>query len=124
MLMDTLFSNEGGYLMGEALLVHNVYFQLNDRSPGARAALVAACRKYLPGHNGIVFFACGELCGELAREVNDRDWDVGLHIIFRDKAAHDFYQDTPAHHQFVAENKAGWSKVRVFDTIAGQSATP
>ena len=55
----------------------------------------------------------------LKREVNDRDWDVGLHIIFTDQAAHDAYQLSAAHHQFIAENKASWRKVRVFDSVAG-----
>src|SRR5262245_54731914 len=110
--------------MADQLLVHNVYFRLHDRSPAAAQKLVEACRKYLPNHAGIVYFACGTLCAELARPVNDRDWDVGLHIIFRDKAAHDAYQDAPAHHQFVDENKAGWANVRVFDSVASQSPTP
>jgi hypothetical protein len=105
------------------LLVHNVYFSLHDRSEAARARLMAACRKYLPDHPGIVYFACGTLAGELRREVNDLDFDVSLHIIFRDQAAHDHYQDTPAHHQFIAENKAGWRRVRVFDSVADQSLT-
>ena len=57
--------------------------------------LLAACRKYLVDHPGIVSFACGTLAVDHAREVNDRDWDVGLHIVFTDKAAHDQYQDAP-----------------------------
>jgi hypothetical protein len=111
-------------MSAESLLVHDVYFRLNDRSPEARERLVAACRKYLPGHEGIVLFTCGVVCDELARDVNDRDWDVGLHIVFRDRAAHDHYQLTDAHHQFISENKATWAKVRVFDTTAQRSATP
>ena len=51
--------------------------------------LVAACRKYLPGHAGIVFFACGLLAEELNREVNDREFDVALHVIFKNQAAHE-----------------------------------
>jgi hypothetical protein len=108
----------------EELLIHNVYFTLVDRSPAARQQLVEACRRWLPGHPGIVFFACGERCAALVRDVNDRDWDVGLHIVFKDKAAHDFYQDTEAHHSFIAENRGNWARVRVFDSQAGQSPTP
>ena len=107
-----------------ALLVHNVYFSLIDRSAAARQRLLEACRRHLPGHPGIVFFACGELCAELARDVNDRDWDVGLHIIFQDRAAHDFYQETEAHLTFIAENRATWAGVRVFDSQATRSPTP
>ncbi len=98
------------------LLVHNVFFALTDNSAPARARLQEACRKYLSSHPGIVFFACGTLAEELKRPVNDRDFDVGLHIIFQDQAAHDRYQEHPLHHQFIDENKANWKKVRVFDS--------
>jgi hypothetical protein len=106
----------------DRLLVHNVYFSLYDRSPAARQRLVDACRKWLPSHPGILFFACGVLAEELSRDVNVRDWDVGLHIVFQDQAAHDAYQDSEAHHAFVAENRAGWRQARVFDSVAGQTA--
>jgi hypothetical protein len=97
------------------LLAHNVYFSLKDPSPEARQKLVAACKKYLTGHSGTVFFACGTVA-DLDREVNDRDFDVGLHIIFKDRAAHDQYQTAERHVTFVEENKASWAKVRVFDS--------
>ncbi len=104
------------------LLVHNVYFALHDRSEGARERLLAACRKYLPGHAGIAFFACGGLAAELRRPVNDLEFDVGLHVVFRDQAAHDAYQESAAHEQFIAENKDNWRQVRVFDSLAVQTA--
>jgi hypothetical protein len=99
-------------------IVHDVYFALKDSTPEARVKLVAACEKYLTKHDGEVFFAAGVLAEELNREVNVRDWDVGLHIVFKNKAAHDKYQDHPRHLQFIAENKDNWKKVRVFDTQA------
>jgi hypothetical protein len=100
-----------------ARLAHNVFFKLKDNSPAKVAELVAACKKYLNVQAGIVFFAAGTLCAELDREVNVRDWDVGLHIVFVDKAAHDAYQDDATHNQFIAENKANWSAVKVFDSL-------
>jgi hypothetical protein len=104
------------------LLVHNVYFSLNDRSDEACQRLVEACRTYLPAHDGVVFFACGVLEDELRRDVNDRDFDVALHIIFQDRAAHDRYQVSANHLRFIAENKDNWKRVRVFDSLAGQTA--
>jgi hypothetical protein len=101
---------------GTPLLVHNVYFALHDKSAAARSRLVEACRKYLSTHPGTRFFAVGTLADELKRPVNDRDFDVGLHVIFESQAAHDQYQDHPQHHQFIDENKANWKKVRVFDS--------
>ncbi len=103
-------------MASERLLVHNVYFALQDSSPDAVRKLLEACRKFLTGHPGQVFFGVGTLATELARPVNDRDFDVGLHIVFENQAAHDRYQDAPRHVQFVEENKATWRKVRVFDS--------
>jgi hypothetical protein len=100
------------------LLVHNVYFTLHDGSAANREKMLAACRKYLTGHPGTVFFAVGTLCAELNRPVNDLDYDIALHIAFKTKADHDAYQVAPRHEEFVAENKALWKKVRVFDSVA------
>src|SRR6516165_606143 len=106
--------------MAANLLTHNVYFTLHNSSPAARAKLVQACRKHLTGHPGTVFFACGELEPTLQRPVNDRAFDVGLHIIFATKADHDAYQEHPRHLQFIEENKADWKQVRVFDSAVAQ----
>lgn len=100
----------------EPMVVHNVYFSLKDNSPEAKQKLVAACRKYLTDHPGTVFFAAGVLSEELNRPVNDRDFDVGLHIVFKNKAAHDKYQDDPRHIKFIEEMRDNWKKVRVFDS--------
>jgi len=101
-----------------SVLAHDVYFSLNDASDGAKSALVAACKKYLTAHEGELSFSAGVLAAGLERPVNDRDFDVALHIVFRDQAAHDQYQVAPLHEQFIEENKASWKKVRVFDSTA------
>lgn len=106
------------------MLAHNVFFTLKDRSEAAQEALVSACKRYLTGHPGTVFFACGRLEPELARDVNVRDFDVALHLIFATKADHDAYQDAPRHHQFVEENRPGWAKVRVFDSAVEGAEIP
>jgi hypothetical protein len=98
---------------------HMVYFSLKDNSPEAKRKLVEACRKYLAKHDGVIFFAAGTLAEEFNRPVNDRDFDVALHLVFKDKASHDKYQDAPSHNQFIEENKANWKKVRVFDSVVG-----
>jgi len=106
--------------MSEPLLAHNVFFTLNDNSPSKVAAMVAACKKYLTIQPGILYFACGRVEPELSRPVNVRDFDVGLHIVFVNRAAHDAYQTDAAHLQFTAENKANWKQVRVFDSLVEQ----
>jgi hypothetical protein len=72
----------------EPMLAHMVYFTLKDRSAEAIEALVASCHKYLSGHPGTVLFAAGVLTPDLAREVNDRDFDVALQLVFENRAAH------------------------------------
>lgn len=97
-------------------VVHNVYFSLHDNSPAAIERLVASCKKYLTDHPGTVYFNAGVLSQPLSRPVNDRDFDVALHVIFASMADHDAYQTHPRHIAFIEENKPTWKKVRVFDS--------
>jgi len=99
------------------LLSHDVYFSLKDNSPEAKKKLVDACKKYLSGHEGEVFFSAGMRAEEFKREVNDQQFDVALQIVFKDIKAHDKYQDAQRHLDFIAENKSNWTKVRVFDSL-------
>ena len=101
----------------EPMLVHNVFFKLKDSSAENCQKLVASCKKYLTDHPGTTFFAAGTV-SDLDRPVNDRDFDVGLHVIFANRAAHDEYQTAERHLQFIAENRETWDKVRVFDSDA------
>ena len=100
------------------MLVHNVYFTLEDASPSQIDRLVADCQKYLKDHPGVVFFAAGTVGNEFARPVNDRMYHVALHVVFQDKASHDLYQVEPRHLAFIEENKPNWRNVRVFDSYA------
>ncbi len=99
------------------MLAHNVYFSLKDSAPAAKEKLLAACRRFLTRHPGEVFFAAGALAEGLNRPVNDRDFDVALHIVFQDQEAHDAYQEAPRHQQFIEENNDNWKRVRVFDSV-------
>jgi hypothetical protein len=98
------------------MIVHNVFFTLHDNSPAARQKLVEACRKYLTGHPGEVYFSAGVLCDSLKRPVNDLGYDVSLHVVFRTMADHDAYQQHPRHLEFISASKPNWKQVRVFDS--------
>ena len=98
------------------MLAHNVYFSLTDDSDAAKQALVSACKTYLKDHPGVLFFAAGTLQPGLDRPVNDRGFDVALHVVFDSLASHDIYQTAPSHLRFIAENKPNWKQVRVFDS--------
>ncbi len=101
---------------GKSMVAHNVFFTLKDRSDVAKTKLVEACRTHLKGHPGEVFFAAGVLAGDLKRDVNVRDFDVSLHIVFKTKEDQDRYQTAPRHLKFIEENRENWEKVRVFDS--------
>ena len=48
--------------------------------------------------------------------MNDRDFDVALHVVFDHRASHDAYQAAPEHLSFIEEQKENWKNVRVFDS--------
>ena len=97
-------------------LAHAVVFALKDRSPEARARFVASCEKYLTGHRGTVTFAVGVIADDVVEPVSDREFDVTLHVVFESKKMLEGYLKSERHDQFVAENKDGFAKVRVFDS--------
>lgn len=99
-----------------ARLAHHVFFTLNDNSPAKVTELVEACKKYLTGHPGLESLDVGCLTPDLVRPVNDRGYEVSLHTVFVDRAAHDAYQTAPRHVQFIDEQKPNWKQVRVFDS--------
>lgn len=102
----------------QPMLIHNVYFNLKDGTPENTQKLIDACYKYLKDHPGVVFFAAGPVVPELDRPVNVRDFNVGLHVVFKTKKDHDVYQTAELHLKFIEENKPTWDKVRVFDTYS------
>ena len=100
----------------EEAIGHMVFFTLKDKTPAAKQKLVEACKKYLTEHDGTVYFSAGVLAEKFDRPVNDREFDVALHLVFKNKAAHDKYAVAERHVKFIEENKDNWAKVRVFDS--------
>lgn len=106
----------------DPMLAHDVYFTLKHDSDDAKDNLLAGCKKYLAGHPGVVWFAAGILVEDHQRDVNDRDFDVALHMVFKDKASHDKYQNADSHHKFIEEFQENWKAVRVFDSFVNVSS--
>ena len=102
--------------MSEPMLAHLVYFTLKDNSPVAKSRQLELCKRYLDDHPGIVFYGAGTRNPDLSREVNDKEFDIALTVVFKDRAAHDAYQTAPRHVKFIEESKPNWAKVRVFDS--------
>lgn len=109
-------ASEGDSNSPQRMLAHNVFFALRDASPQAKQKLVAECRKFLAEHPGTVWFAAGTIVAEHQRDVNDRNFDVALHIVFKSAADHDRYQNAKSHHTFIERNQDNWKSVRVFDS--------
>ena len=106
-------------------LAHMVFFKLKDSSEASKQQLIEACHEYLSDHDGVVYFSVGALAEEFKREVNDLDFDVSLHLVFADKAAHDKYQTHERHLKFIEQGRDNWDNVRVFDSYltAGKSGS-
>lgn len=67
------------------------------------------------------------MADDLDREVNVKDFDVSLILVFRDKAAHAKYQQHPRHLKFIDEHQSLWSGVRMFDSyipVSGKKGDP
>lgn len=97
-------------------IIHLVFFTLKDRSADAIDRLVDECKTKLDGHDGVLHFAVGKRGTGFDRPVNDQEFDVALHVVFENRAAHDKYQIAPLHVEFVEQNKDTWAQVRVFDS--------
>ncbi|MCC7084682.1 MAG: Dabb family protein [Pirellulales bacterium] len=96
------------------MLAHMVYFSLHDPTAANKQKMLDACHRYLSSHPGVVLYAAGT-CAPYDRPVNDRDFEIALQVVFTDRAAHDAYQTTPRHLEFIENCKSMWKKVRVFD---------
>jgi hypothetical protein len=83
------------------MIAHDVYFALADSSPEAQQKFVVACQKFLAGHPGTIWFAAGPLATELQGDLNDKDFSVALHLVFKDKAALEAYAKSERHQQFI-----------------------
>jgi hypothetical protein len=104
----------------EPQLAHAVYFTLKDPSPESRKKFIASCDKYLTKHKGAVSYTIGTMAEDVKEPVSDREFDVALHVVFEDKTALAAYLKSERHDKFVAENKDGFAKVRVFDSYVSQ----
>lgn len=99
-----------------APLAHIVFFTLAESNEANRTKLVEACKKHLADHEGVAYFGVGVNAPEYDRPVNDRAYDVALHLVFETARHQDAYQTHPRHLEFVEECKSLWKQVRVFDS--------
>jgi hypothetical protein len=97
-------------------VAHMVFFTLKESTNETVQALIDSCNCYLTDHDGVVYYSVGARGAEFNSSVNNQKYDVGLHVVFADKAAHDVYQTAARHLAFIAENKDSWETVGIFDS--------
>jgi Stress responsive A/B Barrel Domain len=105
----------------EPAVAHMVFFELKDKSAESKKKLVDACYKYLKNHDGVLYFSAGERAVDVKEPVSAADWDVGLHIVFKDKKSLQKYGPHADHQKFIAENRANWKGVKVYDSLVDPS---
>lgn len=94
---------------------HVVMFWTDPAQPDAADELVAGAEQYLRNIPGVVFFHVGKMVPS-HRPVVDQSYQVGLNVVFTDKAAQDIYQTHPEHMEFVEKVfKKVCKKVVIYD---------
>lgn len=107
--------NDGSHDFQESsMFVHTVYFTLNEADKDQAESLIADCQQYLGTIDGVVHLWTGRPVPS-DRPGVDGNYDVGLSVVFANKADHDAYQSDEKHLAFIEKNKATWAAVKVTD---------
>jgi hypothetical protein len=97
----------------EPLFLHAIFFRLTDAS--VRTRFMEACKKYLSGHPGQVYFAIGPRAREINRDVSALGFDVAVTMVFASFADYRRYRESEPHREFITRT-AGMSPEReVYD---------
>jgi hypothetical protein len=96
------------------MVAHNVFVSLKDKSPDSVKRMLEATKKHFTGFPGVIFFAVGTRSRDGDGPAVDRDFDLSLHIIFRDRETHQRYMDSERRREFSLANRAHLGKVRLF----------
>ena len=98
--------------------VHDVYFRLADRRPGTFEVFVSSLRKYLSPakHDGMVGFRLSYRAVEMKRRLNDRDFDILMHMVFETIEAYNNYRKSTPHDEWIDLYGSLSSDRRVFDS--------
>lgn len=98
---DRALASAPGLEILHHMLSHVVIFWIKpDAAADAADQLVAGCHQYLKDLPGVVNFHVGRMIPS-HRPVVDQSYQVGLNVVFTDKAAEEAYQIHPAHLEFV-----------------------
>ena len=100
------------------MVIHAVYFYLNDNAPADEPTKLAdSCRTLLGKIPTVRHLWAGSPAQTPRRDIIDRGFSVGLVVVLDDAGkSHDIYQEHPLHKEFLARHKAHWKKVQIFDS--------
>jgi Stress responsive A/B Barrel Domain len=103
---------------------HMFFFQLCDTTPELVKKFIELCEKYLGDHPGQDHFSVGVRALEINRDVSGTNFEVSVHMIFRDYDNFNTYSNSPEHEEFITQS-AGMSPVRiVYDSYLRLSVLP
>lgn len=103
---------------------HMFFFQLCDTNPKLVKDFIDFCQKYLGGHQGQIHFSVGLRALEINRDVSGTNFEVSVHMIFKNKKAFDDYSNSKTHEEFITKS-AGMSPVRiVYDSYLSLAVLP
>lgn len=96
--------------------IHTVYFYLKEGVSESERKEFHQGVAELTKCNTILDAYIGPPAGT-PREVVDNTYDYCLQVFFKDKEAHDAYQDDPEHHHFIDQYKHLWERVQIYDHL-------
>jgi hypothetical protein len=94
--------------------IHNVYFWLEDKTARQTLAAFELGLAALTRDPAVTAGYFGPPANT-HRDVVENSYNYGLVLIFGDIAAHDRYQVGEVHQKFLADHRAKWKKVVVYD---------
>lgn len=96
--------------------VHCVFFTCHPHTPAADVdAQIADAQSLLAGIPTVRLVRSGRRDTTMQRDVNVTDYEIGLTVLFDDKAGLQVYADHPLHVDYVARHKKNWQSIRVYD---------
>lgn len=96
------------------MFVHSVLFWCKPGTEALQGEMIRYAQEEMPKVPTVKHVWAGKAV-PATRDVVDSSYQVGLCVVFEDKAGHDVYQPHPIHLEFVRRFKDAWASVRVFD---------
>ena len=101
------------------IYVHCVFFTFKPGTAKSEIdAQIASGRELLAKVPTVRKLDTGQRDPEAVRDVNDKDYEVGLVVCFDNRAGHDDYATHPLHLEYIRRHKLHWAGVRVFDCLS------